>query len=480
MWDKSSIVSSFRTSRKSRTSANKNRRLKGIAVLWVAITLLVLLLFVGISVDGARVYIAAHQLQNAADAAALAGAIFVKSDPCTAMGKAVQFAFLNQAFGQEVIVNSNPTNDPNGEVVLGVYNIDTRVFEARDDFVNAVRVVANRTDTTHGPIPLIFMPIAGFDTANVSRYAIAMASGGTGAGLIALDCGPAGPGLQMDGSSVVDVGGGPVLGEVVVNCASCDHPKPAVNLVGGAVIENAAQMNIVGCYDGPETDFPIMAEDPCNYMPDPLGCWPDYDCLMPQLGPNPANDLSPAPGEYWTPDPCLPLNVLTPGYYSGGINVTSATANVYFQPGIYILNGEIKDNINAKGGLKLTGGTIDASDGVMFYILGGSVDIGGGANVTATELVPWDGDATILPYEGMLIYQDPDNYTPARIIGTSDFNLVGTIYFPFNEVEIGGDGYAVGSQLIANSILVHTSGEGVLINYDGRYRAPGSRSFLVE
>jgi hypothetical protein len=80
----------------------------------------------------------------------------------------------------------------------------------------------------------------------------------------------------------------------------------------------------------------------------------------------------------------------------------------------------------------------------------------------------------------MLFYQDPDNYTPARIIGTSDMLLVGTIYFPFNHVEIGGDGYSVGSQLIANSVRVHTSGEGVLINYDGRYRAPGSRSFLVE
>ena len=145
------------------------------------------------------------------------------------------------------------------------------------------------------------------------------------------------------------------------------------------------------------------------------------------------------------------------------------------------LGRQMVDRLACRGkGLNLTGGTIDASDGVMFYILGGSVDIGGNAELTATELIPWDDDGTILPYEGMLIYQDPDNCTPARIIGTSDFLLVGTIYFPFNEVEIGGDGYAVGSQLIANSVIVHTSGEGVCIAYDGRYRAQGSRSYLVK
>lgn len=251
-----------------------------------------------------------------------------------------------------------------------------------------------------------------------------------------------------------------------------------MNLDGGAVIEGAAQMNIVGCYDGPETDYPIV--EGASTMPDPLGCWPDYDCLMPPPPYDESNDLSPAHGDYWIPDPCLAVNVLSPGYYSGGINVTSSTANIRFEPGIYVLDGEIKDNVNAKGGLNLTGGTIDAGDGVMFYILGGSVDIGGGAILNMTELVPWEDDNIALPYEGMLIYQDPYNITPARIIGTSDLELVGTIYFPFNHVEIGGDGYAVGTQLIAESILVHTSGEGVVINYDGRNRAPGKRSYLVK
>ena len=81
----------------------------------------------------------------------------------------------------------------------------------------------------------------------------------------------------------------------------------------------------------------------------------------------------------------------------------------------------------------------------------------------------------------MLFYQDPYNTNPARIIGTSSMQLVGTLYFPFNHLIVGGGGYAVGSQLIANSILVHTNPkEGVLINYDGRYRSAGNKSYIVE
>jgi len=80
----------------------------------------------------------------------------------------------------------------------------------------------------------------------------------------------------------------------------------------------------------------------------------------------------------------------------------------------------------------------------------------------------------------MLIYQDPYNTSPARIIGTSNTILVGTIYFPFNHLDVGGEGYSVGTQLIVESIKIHTSGEGVVINYDGRNRAPGGKSYLVK
>ncbi len=464
--------------------AAAKRRCKGIALVWTAILLTLIILLIGLALDTGKVLLVAHQLQNAADAAALAGAQIVKMNPVGARTWAQDIGGLNYAHGETVNLDLNLDNDPDGDIVIGRYYPQTRFFEPRLDAANAVKVVARRTTgSLNDPVPLTFGPIANVQTSNVARYAIAMASGGTGAGLIALGCGDPmdpnsaiGTGLRIQGASVIDVSGGEEEGEIQVNCSSCDHPKPAVSGGGNADIE-ALQINVVGCYGGPEVDVPIVED--AKYMDDPLGCYADYDCLMPPPSYDETNDLSPAPGAYWTPDPCLTLNVLTPGYYSGGIRVTTSTANVRFEPGIYVVDGEIEDNINATGGLKLKGGTIDASDGVMFYILGGSLDIGGGAQLNMTELVPWDGDSTILPYEGMLIYQDPYNITPARIIGTSDLLLVGTLYFPFNFVEVGGDGYSVGTQLIAESIWVHSSGEGVVINWDGRYRAPGNKSYLV-
>ena len=502
------------TSRRSDIPRPRHLRHRGIAYIWMAIFLLLFILLVGLTLDTAKVFLVAHQLQNAADAAALAGAQLVKTDQTQARIQAQKLSEANYyADGNSVKLDPNPSNAENGDIVIGLYfpQYGSFVPSAAGQFANAVKVVPRCIDgQANPPVSLNFGPIAGVNTANVARYAIAMASGGTGAGLIALDCGSScedarpgpcggtpcsgpnkegGPGLQLVGCSIVDVGGGPVLGEVVVNCSSCDHPKPAVSLGGCATIENAAQMNIVGCYDGPETDYPISDNDPCNYMPDPLGCFPNYECLMPRLSADPDNDLSPDPNNCapWTPDPNTidtnatdPNFTLSPGYYSGGINITTAPYPVIFQPGIYILDGEICSNINAKGGLKINGGIIDAGNGVMFYILGGSVDIGGNPILTMNELVPWVDDKIAQPYEGMLFYQDPDNCTPARIIGTSDVLFVGTLYFPFNEIEIGGDGYAVGSQLIANSITIHTSGEGVVINYDGRNRAPGGKSYLVK
>ncbi len=74
-----------------------------------------------------------------------------------------------------------------GDVVVGRYNRLTRTFTPTTEIPNALKVVARRTeDSLGGPVSLNFGPIANVDTVNISRLAIAIATGGTGAGLIAL------------------------------------------------------------------------------------------------------------------------------------------------------------------------------------------------------------------------------------------------------------------------------------------------------
>ena len=42
-----------------------NRRRRGVAIVWIAFLLMALVLLVGLGLDGARLYMDAHQLQNA-------------------------------------------------------------------------------------------------------------------------------------------------------------------------------------------------------------------------------------------------------------------------------------------------------------------------------------------------------------------------------------------------------------------------------
>ena len=455
-----------------------HKRNKGIAVLWAAITLLVLILFMGLAIDGGRVYFAAHQLQNAADAAALAGARLVKIDQNESREQAEYIGGLNYCLGDSVALDLNAGNNPEGDIVIGWYNPGARTFTVQTEPVNALKTVAKRTSAAHGPIPFIFGRIVNVDTADVSQYAIAIAEGGTGAGLIALACD--GTGLEIQGSVFVDVDNG----DIQVNSAS----DSALDWVGQAADTDADAINIVGGYDGvlPENMADRIATD-AFYLPDPL-C-PAKDCDSPPSSciPEPVwgADLAPVAGE--------PIKItegdylFEPGYYSGGFDFTGG--NIVLKPGVYVLGG----GTDGGGGLNIRGNTNFNAQGVMFYITeGGQVDLAGTGEITIWEL-KYNADSSYFfdptfsyppgvdftSFNGMAIYQDRNNPTPARIIGTSLMDIKGTIYFPENHLDLGGTGDGIGTQMIAWSIEIF--GHGIItINYDGRNRTPANKSYLVE
>jgi len=451
-----------------------------------------LILFVGLAIDYAKVCLAAHQLQNAADAAALAGAQVVKAgnDPNT-RDRTYNLAFANYYVdGSNVVLDLNPSNDPDGDIVIGLYfpqrtDPATR-FEPSTiagEFANAVKAVARCTNVSslhNPPVSLNFGPIVTVNTTNVERYAIAISSGGTGAGLIALACNSKGEGLLMDGGIQVDVDNG----EVQVNC---DSPS-ALTMKGGSGFVDADQINVVGdiWHDDFPYDLPVVTDAPP--MPDPLGCNEGGICL-------------PAP-----PDGTLISSatvkitggpyIFEPGYYPGGIEITGG--DITFKPGIYVVGGS---------GIQITGSPTVCARRVMFYVKQGPVDIEGTGQMTFTELVPWTEEpgvtpdvefcpppnptdppysypldvttATLATYEGMVIYQARDNHTDAKLVGTSDFVLEGTIYFPENHLDLGGNNFTAGTQLIVSTMRIHGNGT-ITINYDGRNRAPGGKSYLVE
>jgi hypothetical protein len=111
----------------------------------------------------------------------------------------------------------------------------------------------------------------------------------------------------------------------------------------------------------------------------------------------------------------------------------------------------------------------------MFYIIepDGVINIGGSGNILITPIESGY-------YEGMSIFQSRDNYNDAKIIGTADLSLSGTLYFPENHAELGGtEDWTAGNQFIADTMWIHGTAT-ITIDYDGRNIAPGNRSFLVE
>ena len=464
-----------------------NMRRAGIAMIWVAIFLVLMVLLIGLSLDSAKAFVVAHQIQNAADAASLAGACWIKENPSYARTVALATALENFADADEVVLDANPLNLPDGDVVLGWYSRMFRKFVPASEKLNAVKVVARRTgDSPGGPVPLVFGPVAGVDNINVRRYAIAMTHGGTGAGVIALSPGvprdPSAPdetGLLINGTPTLDVNDGIIQ----VN----SQYRSAVNLIGTPKL-SAEELNLcgdlrnTGGIDLSLVDFPI--DDDAPPLPDPL-CPNPAACTPPPTW-NPAADLS-SGGETLTIS--SGTHVLEPGYYSGGFYITGG--DITLKPGIYVLAGGPK----GKGGLVIGGNAYFCAKGVMFYITGtgksmGKVDLAGTGNIRITPPDPESTDfcgagfayppgIDFASYSTISIFQDRANTNDARIVGTTVMDIDGTLYFPRAHVDLTGTGDGFGNQLIAWTIEISGTGN-IVINYRGKEPLPERKSFLVE
>lgn len=447
----------------------------GIIYIWVMIILLMLITIIGLALDIGKVAFVAHQLQNAADAAALGGARVVKISQSQARQNAIDVALLNYADGQNIQLSDNEENNLNGDIVVGRYDLEAGTFTVTTTGANALKVSIRYGDGfPAGPVSLNFGSLFNVDTYDISRSAIAVASGGTGAGMIALA--DEGIGLKINGSLSLNVQNGAIL----VNSADDN----AVRIIGQPELD-ALELDVTGDVDATggfefDPNFPVNTgveptEDPI--CPDPLD-----ECLPEPLW-DPAYDLAPSAGE------ALDISggtvELEPGYYSGGLRINGG--DVTLKPGIYILDGS---STGQKSGLVLGGNANICAKGVMFYVVGdGVVDIAGFGSIQASPIkfgdanfcdssfsYPGDIDYT---YEDMTIFQARDNFNGARIVGTGLLDLEGTLYFPDNLVDLSGSGEGFGDQLIADTIEISGTGN-MVIKYDGRNRAPANKSFLVE
>jgi len=147
---------------------------KGFAVIWLVAMIPVILLLAAVAVDFAYMYVAKGQLQNAADAAALAGAArLIRDDdqPPTfadmtgARNSAVQFAFANKAATQSVVI------DKNTDITFGFWNVHYTVDGSPK---NAIQVRASRNaSSAGGQVPIAFGKYFGWGSMGTSAVATA-------------------------------------------------------------------------------------------------------------------------------------------------------------------------------------------------------------------------------------------------------------------------------------------------------------------
>jgi Flp pilus assembly protein TadG len=444
-----------------------NRR--GVTLIWVVIMLMLFIGFVGLATDTLWATLVNHQLQNAADAAALAGARLVRTNPTQARVEAQTFAGLNVGGTDDagatsyVQLNLNSANAAAGDIVIGrwITTTDPPTFDPTHPSPNAMRVRAPRVEgSLAGAQRLFFGHLFDSSHANIKRTATAVTAGGLGAGLLVLDPRGTGP-----GDSALHLQGGPDLavinGTIQVNSAS----SVAV-LMQGSYTVVGEEMNIVGAMNNPPTTIPVNMGMPV--IPDPLSWLIEPD-------PTGMSAINGNAGQ----------TTLSPGYYPDGIDV--GVRDITFEPGTYIIGTPLTPLNTTIFKLASNEGSIIAH-GVTFFIAGGSLQWTGGAVTVSPP--PLDQG---FYYEHVTVFQARNNAAQVSITGNQNYHLSGTFYIPgrldgtsgplfdLNGTFGGsGGGIAEGVQVIAYRVRLGGTANLTLL-FDGWWPGPlYSRVFLVE
>jgi len=149
-------------------STNRRRRQRHGSVLALTPAVLAVLCVMTVfTVDVGYLYIAEAELATAAEAAALAGALKLRDDEVgwVVRDSSIEFAELNEPNSGDILVND--------DITLGVWDFDTRSFEATVIDPNAVSVTVRRDGQNTAAVPVFFAGIFGLREVNVSGSAIA-------------------------------------------------------------------------------------------------------------------------------------------------------------------------------------------------------------------------------------------------------------------------------------------------------------------
>lgn len=389
---------------------------RGQAAVLLALAFLVLLASVGLAIDGGIVYTERRRAQNAADAAAMAGALAILH-----RGNAVQAAYAR--------ANDNGYDNNQTDNWVHVYRPPIHGPTAGD--TNHIEVeIRTRVNAVFSQ--LVFSGVLENTVTAIGRARPPTAS--------PLADGHALVGLSPHGCSVVwSHGDNTSLIEGSGIFVNSDDPDCALVANGGNdLVVVGGNIYVVGGWEIGRNS---------TVTPVPTSGIPQIE--TPVVEPPTCSQEAVVDNGAQT---------ITAGHISQ-LDIQNGTWT--FGPGIYCI-----DN-----GMRINGGSVTGHD-VMFFVAAGAVSWSGSATLRLDA--PDDGD-----FAGMLLYQDPSDTDRVTLNGTSSSYIQGTIFVPGAEVQLNGTGGADGfhSQIIGNRVdlsgtadlhVVYDSAENFVLREPGK------------
>jgi hypothetical protein len=407
---------------------------------------------VGLAIDGSAKFSDRRHAQNAADTAAVAGALAVarqgnNTDPAW-KGPAIERATQN-GYDNSHMRNGLPSNDVQIESppISGIYSNCSDIHFDCNDFVQVI--IDSNVNTW-------FARVIGI--TQIHNHVEAVAS-------------------KITANNAWNFGGNAVVALSQDGCALMSQGNTSVTVVGGGLYSNSddpscsfkktscAGTTTVQNTDGTQGAITMVGGASLN-----LGCMPNASVVpagMKQLPfPPPYEEIAP-PAECSQPKVTLGGNpstvVLNPGHY-GSMPPKSNMKDVTLKPGVYCIDSEIRfgagDHFRVEG-------TFHSTPGVFLYLMpGGSFTFNGGSTINI-----WGISDPASPYKGYLIYAAP-NYstgTPATctINGNTSNTFQGTIYAPYCNITMDGTSTPTGfqSQIIGYNVKF-SGGANIYLTYE--------------
>jgi hypothetical protein len=409
----------------------------GQAIVLLAVSIVVLLGFTALAIDGGMVFSDRRHAQNAADAAALAGALQKSNGQSDSIvvAAAERSAESNGYTTDQMTVSIAPFTDFSGTYTLVTVEV---TVETETSFAHLIfngplrnRVVAIARSRVSQPFFPGAAVVAMGNCVNTSMNLIESNGGGNSGGV-----------RTYDGGIFLNA---PESG----TCCAISPPQVGY----GIDVDPDYGISSVGScsYAGVDNIFP---EPPIQTgvnggarVDDPLASLPNPVCTQPGSIQN---------------------GIYQPGNY-GGSNISLGGG--LYDPGIYC--------VDEPGGTSLNGQEVIQGEGVTFYFEEGGLSFGGLAYLdisapTVDNCLGETGDPTAsCTYKGIAIFSDRNNTSVISVKGNGNNALMGMVYALNGTLNTSGGGSTSDEATVIGQVIVknvtNDGGGDVSVAYNASY-----------